>query len=122
MFVTTIFENKHEYKKNIKGKGETIIMEDYRKIQEIQRINRIKEKNDCLICEVVITKEFKEAPISVVQGNGGSIEMAQMVKTLTDVAESLKREFPEIKEIIPMLNQNSGMRTAYKQVESWGRF
>lgn len=122
MFVTTIFENKHEYKKNIIEKGETIIMEDYRKIQEIQRINRIKEKNDCLICEVVITKEFKEAPISVVQGNGGSIEMAQMVKTLIDVAESLKREFPEINEIIPMLNQNSGMRTAYKQVESWGRF
>ena len=122
MFVTTIFENKHEYKKSIMRKGEIIIMEDYRKIQEIQRINRIKEKNDCLICEVVITKEFKEAPISVVQGNGGSIEMAQMVKTLTDVAESLKREFPEIKEIIPMLNQNSGRRTAYKQVESWGRF
>ena len=98
------------------------IMNDYRKIQEMQRINRIKEKNDCLICEVVITKEFKEAPISIVQGNGGPIEMAQMVKTLIDVAESLKREFPEIKEIIPMLNKNSGMRTAYKQVESWGRF
>ena len=48
--------------------------------------------------------------------------MAQMVKTLIDVAESLKMEFPEINEIIPMLNKNSGMRTAYKQVESWGRF
>ena len=48
--------------------------------------------------------------------------MAQMVKTLTDVAESLKREFPEINEIIPMLNRNRGMRTAYKQVERWGRF
>lgn len=96
-------------------------MDDYRKIQEMQRINRIKENNDCLTCKVVITKEFKEAPISVVQGNGGPIEMAQMVKTLTDVAESLKKEFPEIKEIIPILNQNSGMRTAYKQVESWER-
>ena len=44
--------------------------------------------------------------------------MAQMVKTLTDVANSLIREFPEIKNIIPMLNQNSGMRTAYKSVET----
>lgn len=98
------------------------IMDDYSKIQEMQRINRIKENNDCLTCEVVIAKEFKEAPISIVQGNGGPIEMAQMVKTLIDVAESLKKEFPEINEIIPMLHQNNGMRTAYKQVESWGRF
>lgn len=67
-------------------------MDDYRKIQEMQRINRIKENNNCLTCEVVITKEL------------------------------LKREFPEINEIIPMLNRNGGMRTAYKQVESWGRF
>lgn len=102
--------------------GGIIVMENFRKIQETQRINRIKANNDCLTCEVVITKEFKEAPISIVQGHGGPIEMAQMVKTLTDVAESLKREFPEINEIMPMLNQNNGMRTAYKQVESWERF
>ena len=82
---------------------------DFREIQETQRINRIKEENDCLTCEVVITKEFKEAPISIVQGHGGPIEMAQM----------LKREFPEIKNIIPMLNQKGGMKTAYKKVESW---
>lgn len=49
---------------------------DFREIQEIQRINRIKRENDCLVCEVVITKEFKEAPISIVQGHGGPIEMA----------------------------------------------
>ena len=97
-------------------------MDDFRRIQETQRINRIKASNDCLTCEVVITKEFKEAPISIVQGHGGPIEMAQMVKTLTDVAESLKKEFPEINEIIPMLNQNNEMRTAYKNVESWEKF
>lgn len=95
---------------------------NFRQIQEIQKINRLKEENECLTCEVVITKEFREAPISIVQGHGGPIEMAQMVKTLTDVAKSLKREFPEINEIIQMLNKNGGMRTAYKQVESWGRF
>ena len=87
---------------------------NFRQIQEIQKINRLKEENECLTCEVVITKEFREAPISIVQGHGGPIEMAQMVKTLTDVAKSLKREFPEINEIIPMLNKNGGMRTAYK--------
>ena len=107
-------------------------MDDFRRIQETQRINRIKASNDCLTCEVVITKEFKEAPISIVQGHGGPIsivqghggpiEMAQMVKTLTDVAESLKKEFPEINEIIPLLNQNNEMRTAYKKVESWEKF
>ena len=92
---------------------------DFREIQETQRINRVKEKNDCLVCEVVITKEFKEAPISIVKGHGGLIEMAQMAKTLVDVAEQLKREFPEIREIIPILNERGGMKTAYKKVESW---
>lgn len=91
---------------------------DFRQIEETQKINKIKSENECLVCEVVITKEFKHAPISIVQGHGGPIEMAQMVKTLTDVANSLIREFPEIKNIIPMLNQNSGMRTAYKSVET----
>ena len=78
---------------------------DLREIQEIQNINRIKEKNDCLVCEVVITKEFKEAPISIVHGNGGNIEMAQMAKTLIDVAEQLKEQFPETRRIIPILKE-----------------
>ena len=48
--------------------------------------------------------------------------MAQMVKTLTDVAESLKKEFPEINEIIPMLDRHGEMKTAYKKVETWEKF
>lgn len=92
---------------------------DLRELQEIQRLNRIKEKNDCLVCEIVITKEFKELPISIVQGNGGPIEMAQMAKTLIDVAEQLKREFPEIRKIMSILNKHGGMKTSYKKVESW---
>lgn len=92
---------------------------NFREIQEIQRINRIKRENDCLVCEVVITKEFKEAPISIVQGHGGPIEMAQMAKTLIDVAEQIKKQFPETKSIIPILNEHGGMKTAYKKVESW---
>lgn len=95
---------------------------DYRQIKEMQRMNRIKEQNDCLTCEVVITKEFKEAPISIVQGNGGPIEMAQMAKVLIDIAEQLKKEFPEINEIMPMMDKHSGIKTAYKKVETWGDF
>lgn len=87
---------------------------DFRQIEETQKLNKIKRENECLVCEVVVTKEFKHTPISIIQGHGGPIEMA---KTLIDVANSLTREFPEIKDIIPMLNQNSGMRTAYKSVE-----
>lgn len=90
---------------------------DFRQIEETQKLNKIKRENECLVCEVVVTKEFKHTPISIIQGHGGPIEMAQMAKTLIDVANSLIREFPEIKDIIPMLNQNSGMRTAYKSVE-----
>lgn len=94
---------------------------DYRRIQEIQRINRIKENNDCLSCEVVITKEFKEPPISIIQGNGGPIEMAQMVKTLRDISDAIIREFPETKKILPML-KGGGVATSYKKIETWGDF
>lgn len=91
---------------------------DLREIQERQKINRIKENNECLTCEVVITKEFKEPPISIVQGKGGPIEMAQMAKTLIDIAEQLKEQFPEIRRIIPILDKRGGMKTAYKKVEN----
>jgi hypothetical protein len=30
-----------------------------------------------------------------------------------------KEQFPEIKYIIPILNERGGMKTAYKKVESW---
>ena len=92
---------------------------DFRQLQETQKMNRIKEEYDCLTCEVIVVKEFKKAPISIVQGNGGPIEMAQMAKVLMDVAKQLKKEFPEINEIIPMLDEQGGMKTAYKKVESW---
>lgn len=92
---------------------------NFRQIQEIQNINKLKEENECLTCEVVVVKEFKKASVSIIQGNGGPIEMAQMAKVLMDVAEQLKKEFPEINEIIPMLDKNGGMKTAYKKVESW---
>lgn len=65
------------------------------------------------------TKEFKEAPICTVKGHGGSIEMAQMAKTLIDVAEQIKEQFPETRMSIPILNKHGGMKTTYKKVESW---
>ena len=99
--------------------GKLIVLYGKLTNQEIQKINRLKEENECLTCEVVVVKEFKKAPVSIVQGNGGPIEMAQMAKVLMDVAEQLKKEFPEINEIIPMLDKNGGMKTAYKKVESW---
>lgn len=91
---------------------------DYRKIQEMQRINTIKEKNNCLVCELVITEEFKEPPISVVHGNGGKIEMAMMIKCLEDLAENLKSNFPETKNIIPILKHTGGLKEAYKEIVS----
>ena len=43
---------------------------DFRKIQEIQKMNKIKENNECLICEIVIPKELKESPVSILHGTG----------------------------------------------------
>lgn len=91
---------------------------EFKKIQEMQRLNRIKENNDCLVCEVVITKELKEQPMSVIQGNGGEIEMAMMIKCLYDIIEALKRNFPETEQILPLLRQSGGgMKEAYKHIE-----
>lgn len=95
---------------------------DFRDIQETQRINKIKENNDCLTCEIVITKEFKEPPIAIIRGYGGTIGMAQMAKCLIDIAEQIKQQFPETKRIIPILNEYQGMKTVYKKVESWREF
>lgn len=92
---------------------------DSKEAEKRQEINRIKAENDCLICEVVVTKEFKEAPVSIVEGHGGSIELAQMIKILIDVSEQLKNNFPETKQIIPMLKEQGGMKTTYRKVEIW---
>lgn len=92
---------------------------DSKETEKRQEINRIKAENDCLICEVVVTKEFKEAPVSIVKGLGGPIELAQMINTLIDVSEQLKNNFPETKQIIPMLKEQGGMKTTYRKVEIW---
>lgn len=84
-------------------------------IKQEQRLYRLKEQYECLSCEVVVFKEFRQAPISICKGNGGPIEMAQMIKVIRDVADRLEQEFPETKEIMPML-KNPNLRTAYKEV------
>jgi hypothetical protein len=53
---------------------------NFRQIQEIQKINRLKEENECLTCEVVVVKEFKKAPVSIVQGNGGLLKWLKWQK------------------------------------------
>lgn len=43
---------------------------NYRELQEMQKLNRLKEENDCLVCEIVIPRKFKEGPKSVIYGTG----------------------------------------------------
>lgn len=99
-----------------------IIIMDFREIQEMQKINRLKSENDCLICEVVVPKELKHAPMSITYGDGGSIEMAMLIKCLEDVISCLKRNFPETEEIIPLLKNQGGMKEAYKKIQTTRRF
>lgn len=53
---------------------------NYRELQEMQKLNRLKEENDCLVCEIVIPRKFKEGPKSVIYGTGEEIEMAMLIK------------------------------------------
>ena len=93
---------------------------DFRKIQEIQKMNKIKENNECLICEIVIPKELKESPVSILHGTGGSIEAAIMVEYLEGTIESIKQNFPGVKNILPMVKQHGSVKEAYKSIEIMG--
>lgn len=93
---------------------------DYREIEQIQKVNKLKSKNDCLVCEVVVPEKFTDGPMSAVHGSGGNIEMAMLIKCLGDVIESLKRNFPDAIEIIPLL-KDSGIKESYKHIETMGR-
>ena len=91
---------------------------DFRQIQEMQKINRIKEKNECLVCEIVIPKELKEEAASILYGSCGNIEMAMMIQYLEGTIESIKQNFSEIKQILPLLKQHGSVKEAYKKIET----
>lgn len=91
-------------------------MDDFRRIQETQRINRIKASNDCLVCEIVIPRKFKEGPKSVIYGTGEEIEMAMLIKMLREVSDNMEYNFPEVKKIIPLLKKKE-LRESYKNIE-----
>ena len=91
---------------------------DFRKIQEIQRMNKIKENNECLVCEIVIPKELKESPISILHGFGGNIEAALMIQYLEGTIESIKQNFPEVKQVLPIIKEHGSVKESYKSIET----
>lgn len=90
-------------------------------IEEIQRLNRLKSKYECITCEVVVPKELREHPMSIVQGDCGTIEVAVLIKNLEDIIECLKKTFPEVKPILPELRKHGKIKESYKCVteERW---
>lgn len=90
---------------------------DLKQMEESQKLNRIKSQYECITCEIVVTKGFKHPPMSIVQGNGGPIEMAEMIKCLEDLIDNLTRYFPETKEILPLLERHGHLKEAYKFIE-----
>ncbi len=91
---------------------------DFRQIQEMQKINRLKENNECLVCEIVIPKELKQSPASILHGTTGDIEMALMIQYLEGTIESIKQNFPEVKQILPLLKKHGSVKEAYKSIET----
>lgn len=89
---------------------------NYRELQEMQKLNRLKEENDCLVCEIVIPRKFKEGPKSVIYGTGEEIEMAMLIKMLREVSDNMEYNFPEVKKIIPLLKKKE-LRESYKNIE-----
>ena len=86
-------------------------------LEQLQKINRIKAENDCLICEIVVPRKFKHSPVSVVQGNGEMIEVAEMIKCLEDIANNLKQNFPETEEILPLIRKQAKYNESYKFIK-----
>ena len=90
---------------------------DFRQIQELQKINRIKESSECLVCEVVIPKELKQSPVSIVHGSAGDIEMALMIQYLEGIIDSIKQNCPEVKRILPLLKEHGSVKETYTKIE-----
>lgn len=90
---------------------------DLEQLEQLQKINRIKAENDCLICEIVVPRKFQHSPVSVVHGNGGIIEFAEMIKCLEDMASNLKHNFPETEEVLPLLRKQSKYNESYKFIK-----
>lgn len=92
---------------------------NFRDIEEIQKLNRLKSKCNCLVCEVVIPEKLEEGMLSAIYGDGGDIEMAILINTLENVANSLKKSFPSTVDILPLIPK-SNLKEAYKHVEKRG--
>lgn len=91
---------------------------NYRQIQEMQKINRMKENSECLVCEIVIPKELKEEPASILHGTCGNIEMAMMIQYLECTIKSIKQNFPEVNEVLPILKEHGSVKEGYKEIET----
>lgn len=89
---------------------------NYRELEEMQKINKLKKENECLVCEVVVPRKFKKGPKSVLYGTGENIEMAMLAKMLREVADNIEKNFPEVKEIIPMMKEKE-LKESYKHIE-----
>ena len=89
---------------------------DFRDIEEYQKLNRLKSKHNCLVCEVVVPEKMKEGMASVVYGEGGNIEMAILIDTLEKMANNLKKNFPKAVNILPIISEMN-LEETYKRVE-----
>lgn len=94
---------------------------NYRELQEMERIKKLKEQKKCMCCEVVVPEKFEGGPVSVIYGECGDIEMAMLIHTLEEIAESLKKGFPEARELLPFISKGN-IKEAYKKVEKISRF
>lgn len=92
-------------------------MLDIDKKQELEKLNKLKEK-DSLVCEIVIPKKENRAEVmSIIYGTGGFIEIAKLAQSLEDIVGNLKKNFPQIIPIIDLLHQCSEIGEIYKKVE-----
>lgn len=92
---------------------------DFRDIEEYQRLNRLKSKYNCLVCEVVITEKLEEGVMSATYGTGGDVEMAMLIRNLEDVADKLKKLFPKSANILKTLPE-AKLKETYKHIEKRG--
>lgn len=92
---------------------------DFRDIEEYQKLNRLKSKYDCLVCEIVVPRKLEENIMSAIYGEGGDIEMAMLIRYLEDVADKLKETFPQVAKILPIIPE-ANLKEAYKHVENRG--
>ena len=66
---------------------------DFKQIETLKEMQKVKERNECLVCEIVVP--YNKDIQSTIYGQGNEVSTIAMIKTLEMMAQDLKKDLKE---------------------------